>query len=106
MTAWQYLDLLFGIEGSVGGRLWGRGFAAAALGLAVVLWVVDQTSTRELRLGLLGAVTAFALTGVGDVVSILQGDFEPVAWAFVAFHTVMATIGATYFARSGPVPSG
>lgn len=102
----QYLDVFFGVEGSVGGRLWGRGFGAAALGLAIVLWVVDQTSKAELRLGLLGAVVAFALTGLGDVVSILQGDFESVAWAFVAFNAAMATIGTLYLAKSGRMPSG
>lgn len=100
----QYLDVLFGIEGSVGGRLWGRGFGAAALGLAVVLWVVDQTSTRQLRLGLIGAVVAYALTGLGDLVSVIQGDFEPVAWAFIAFHAAMAILGVIYLARSSPMP--
>ena len=101
----QYLDLLFGIEGSVGGRLWGRGFGATAIGLAIVLWMVDQTSMRELRLGLAGAVVAFGLTGLGDLVSVLQSDFEPMAWAFVVFNAVMASLGAIYFALSGRMSS-
>lgn len=95
----QYLDLFFGIEGSVGGRLWGRAFGAAAIGLVVVWWMADQNSTRELRLCLLGAVAAFGLTGLGDVVSIVQGDFTSVAWAFVALNAVMATFGG-YLLRS------
>lgn len=101
----QYLDVLFGIEGSVGGRLWGRGFGATAIALAAMLWMVDHTATRELRLGFLGAIVAYGLTGLGDVVSVIQGDFEPVAWAFVAFHVSMASLGAIYMARSGPMPS-
>ncbi len=100
----QYLDALFGIGGSVGGRLWGRGFGAAALGLAVLLWMVDRTAPRELRLGLAGAVVVFGLTGLGDVISVIQGDFEPLAWAFVAFHAVMAALGAVYLARARPTP--
>ncbi len=102
----QYLDVLFGIGGSVGGRLWGRGFGAAAIGLAVVLWMVDQTARREIRLGLVGAVVAYGLTGLGDVASVIQGDFAPVAWAFVAFNAGMASLGAIYLNRSSAVPSG
>lgn len=102
----QYLDVLFGIDGSVGGRLWGRGFGAAAIGLAIVLWMTDQSSTRELRLGFLGAAAAFALTGLGDVVSVLRGDLEPIAWAFVALNAAMATLGAIYFALSGRMSTG
>lgn len=100
----QYLDVLFGIEGSVGGRLWGRPFGAAAIGLSVMLWMVEQ-STRQLRLGLTGAIVAYGLTGLGDIVSVIQGDFEPVAWVFVAFNLVMATLGAIYLARPSPMPS-
>ena len=100
----QYLDLLFGIQGSADGRLWGRAFGAAAIGLAVVMWMVDQTTTRELRVGLIGAVLTYGLTGLGDVVSVLQGDFEPVAWIFVAFNAVMASVGVICFARLGQVP--
>ncbi len=102
----QYLDVLFGIGGSVGGRLWGRGFGAAAIGLAVVLWMIDRTATRELRLGLAGSVVAYGLTGLGDVVSVTQGDFEPVAWTFVALNAVMAALGAIYLTRSNAKPEG
>ena len=69
-----------------------------------MLWVVDQTSTRQLRLGLIGAVVAYALTGLGDLVSVIQGDFEPVAWAFIAFHAAMAILGVVYLARSSTMP--
>ncbi len=101
----QYLDVLFGIGGSVGGRLWGRGFGAAAIALAAVWWMVDTTASRDLRLGLVGAIVAYGLTGLGDVVSVIQGDFGPVAWAFVAFHAVMAGLGAIYLTRSRSLPS-
>lgn len=90
-----YIELL-GVEGSTGGRLWGRGFGAVAAGFAVILFMINPLEHRQRRLGLAGAVIAYALTGLTDIVSVTQRDLPTYGWGFVAFNALMTGLGFYY----------
>jgi hypothetical protein len=98
----QYISLL-GVDPSVGGRLWGRAFGAASLGLGVVFWLIDPVAERrERRIAAIGAVLAFGFTALTDVVSVVGGDLPAYGWGFVAFNVVMVLLAAMLL-RGGSV---
>lgn len=98
----QY-DSLLGVEASVGGRLWGRGFGATAVGFGVMLWMLDPASDqRQRKIGAIGAALAFGLTGLTDVISVVTGDMPVYGWAFVALNAVLAGLALYYLFTPAP----
>lgn len=88
----QYIALV-GVDPSVGGRLWGRAFGAASLAIWTMFWMMDPVAhRRERRIGAIGAVLAFGLTGLTDVVSVIGGDLPSYGWGFVVFNAAMAAL--------------
>ena len=67
-----YLALL-GADASVGGRLWGRAFGAAAVTFGAVLWELSRGDPAGVRLAARAAVLVFGLTGLADLLSVVQG---------------------------------
>jgi len=96
----QYISLL-NVDASVGGRLWGRAFGAASLGLGVMFWLINPVAQRrERRIGAIGAAVVFGATGMTDIVSVVSGDLPPYGWGFVAFNMVMVLL-AVLLLRGG-----
>lgn len=88
----QYISLL-DVDASIGGRLWGRGFGAASLGLGAMFWLIDPVAQRrERRIGAISAVLVFGVTALTDVVSVVGGDLPTYGWSFVAFNAVMVVL--------------
>jgi hypothetical protein len=88
----QYVSLM-GVDASVGGRLWGRAFGAVSVGFGVLYWVMNPSDDRRFRkIGAIGAVLTFGLTGLTDIVSVLAADLPAYGWAFVAFNAVMVAL--------------
>lgn len=102
----QYIALL-GVDPSVGGRLWGRAFGAASLAIGAMFWMMDPVAhRRERRIGATGAVLAFGLTGLTDVVSVIGRDLPSYGWGFVVFNAVMAGIALYLLASPARLPEG
>jgi hypothetical protein len=92
---------LLDVEASTGGRLWGRGFGAAALGFGWVLWVLDPSVDRERRVAASGAAVAFIATALTDAAGTVSREFtSPLGWTFVAFNTVMAVLAVLVVASA------
>lgn len=101
----QYMSLM-DVGASVGGRLWGRAFGAVSVALGVMFWMMDPSGDpRARRVGAIGAALAFGLTGIGDVVSLVTGDFAAYAWAFVAFNAVVVALALALYCLRTPAPS-
>jgi len=99
----QYSSML-GVEASVGGRVWARGFGAVSVGFGAVFWILEPSSDqRARRAGAIGAALAFGLTGIGDVISLVAGDMPTYAWALVAFNVVMVALAL--YTLFPPAPS-
>lgn len=98
-----YIQLL-SVEASTGGRLWGRAFGAVAAGFAVILFTLDPHDSHQRKIGLIGAVIAYTLTGLTDIVSVIQGDLPPYGWGFVAFNALMTGLGIYYLNRPANEP--
>ena len=95
----QYIAIL-DVDASVGGRLWGRAFGGVSVGFGAMLWMIDPSNDHlGRRIGAVGALLAFGLTGLGDVVSLIQGDLPPLGWAFVAFNAVMTGFAIYYLTK-------
>jgi hypothetical protein len=96
----RYVALL-GADASVGGRLWGRAFGAAAVTLGACLWELSRGDPAELRLAARAAVLVFGLTGLADLLAVVQGDLPTIGWVFVAFNAAMAGLGASFAVTAG-----
>jgi hypothetical protein len=97
--------VLLGADASVGGRLWGRAFGAVAVAFGAVLWELPRKGPSGVRLAARAAVVAFGLTGLVDLLSVLQSDLPTIGWGFVAFNAAMAGLGASYAATAGRAAS-
>jgi hypothetical protein len=88
---------LLGVEASVGGRVWARGFGAVSVGFGAMFWLMEPSSDqRTKRTAAIGAALAFGLTGIGDIVALVAGDSPTYAWALVAFNVVMVGLAFYY----------
>lgn len=84
---------LLGVEASMGGRVWARGFGAVSVGFGAIFWLLEPSSDqRTRRAAAIAAALAFGLTGIGDVVSLAAGDSPTYAWALVAFNALMLAL--------------
>lgn len=83
-----YIALL-DVAASAGGRLWGRAFGAASLGLGAIFWMIDPAIQRERRIGAIGAVLVFGVTALTDAISVVGGDLPTYGWGFVVFNGLM-----------------
>jgi hypothetical protein len=98
---------LLGVEASVGGRVWARGFGAVSVAFGAIIWLLEPSSDqRTRRAAATGAALAFGLTGIGDIVSLVAGDSPINAWALVAFNAVMVVLALFYMLTPAQTTNG